>query len=78
MMDGWSMNSMMMLMFLAGLLLIAFIIFVVVLLMKWLSGSRLRSSATERDGALKVLKIRYAKGKIGHEEFESMRRDIEK
>ena len=77
-MDGWSMMSMMIFMFLSGLLLIALLVFIVVLLVKWFLGSKIPFSMNERDNALDILKTRYAKGEIGREEFEAMRRDIEK
>jgi putative membrane protein len=78
MMDGWSMISMMMLMFLFGLLLVALFVFIVVLLARWLLGSKTPFSMSARDNALEILKTRYVKGEIGREEFESMKRDIEK
>jgi putative membrane protein len=75
MMDSW---SMMIFMFLAGFLLIAVFVAIIVLLVKWFLGSKLPFSANERDNALEILRTRYAKGEIGREEFEAMRRDIEK
>jgi putative membrane protein len=78
MMDGWSMMTMMIFMFLSGLLLITVFVAIVVLLVKWFLGSKLPFSVNERENALEILRTRYAKGEIGREEFESMRRDIEK
>ena len=69
---------MMIFMFLSGLLLIGIFVAIVVLLVKWFSGSKLPFSAKERDNALEILRTRHAKGEIGREEFEAMRRDIEK
>jgi uncharacterized membrane protein len=65
-------------MFLAGFLLIAVFVALVVLLLKWFLGSKQPASANERDNPLEILKKRYAKSEIGREEFEAMRRDIEK
>ncbi len=78
MMDVWSMMSMMILIFFTGLLLIALFVLIVVLLVKWFFGSKLPFSANERDNPLEILRTRYAKGEVGREEFEAMRRDIEK
>lgn len=69
---------MMILMFFSGLLLIALFVLIVVLLVKWFLGSKLPFSSNERDNTLEILRTRYAKGEIGREEFETMRRDIEK
>ena len=69
---------MMIFMFLAGFLLIAVFVALVVLLVKWFLGSKLPFSANERDNPLEILRTRYAKGEICREEFEAMRRDIEK
>ena len=69
---------MMIFMFLAGLLLIALFVAIVVLVVKWFFGSKLPFSANERDNALEILRTRHAKGEIGREEFEATRRDIEK
>jgi putative membrane protein len=78
MMDGSSMMSMMFVMFFSGLLLIALLVLIVVLLVKWFLRSKTPFSMHGRDNALEILKTRYAKGEIGREEFESMRRDIVK
>ena len=69
---------MMIFMFFSGLLLIALFVVIVVLLVKWFSGSKMPFAANERDNALEVLKTRYAKGEISREEFEAMRRDLAK
>ena len=78
MMNGDSMMGMMIFMSLAGLLLIALFVAIVVLVVKWFLGSKLPFSANKREDTLDILKTRYAKGEIGREEFEAMRRDIEK
>jgi len=77
MMNGGSMMGMMTFMFLFGLLLIGLFVLIVVAVVKWLSGSKMPFSVSDRENALEILKKRYAKGEIGKEEFERMRRDIE-
>ena len=77
MMDGGSMMGMMILMFLFGMLLIVLFVLIVVAAMKWLWSSKMPFFMNDRENALDVLKKRYAKGEIGREEFEKIRRDIE-
>ncbi|TMB63485.1 MAG: SHOCT domain-containing protein [Deltaproteobacteria bacterium] len=77
MMNGGSMMGMMTFMFLFGLLLIGLFVLIVVAVVKWLSGSKMPFSVSDRENALEILKKRYAKGEIGKEQFERMRRDIE-
>jgi putative membrane protein len=77
MMDGMGMMGMMILMFLFGLLLIVLVVLIVVAVVKWLWGSKMPLSI-DRENALEILRKRYAKGEIGREEFENIRRDIEK
>ncbi len=77
MMNGGSMMGMMIFMFLFGLLLIGLFVLIVVAVVKWLSGSKMPFSVSDRENALEILKKRYAKGEIGKEQFERMRRDIE-
>ena len=76
-MDGSGMMGMMVFMFLFGLLLIVLFVLIVVALLKWLWGSKMPFSGSDRENALEILKKRYAKGEIGKEEFERMKRDIE-
>ena len=78
MMDGGSMMGMMIFMFLFGLLLIVLFVLIVVAVVKWLWGSKMPFLLNDRENALDVLKKRYAKGEIGRDEFEAIRRDIEK
>ena len=78
MMDGGSMMGMMILMFLFGLLLVVLFVLVVIVVVKWLSGSKMPFLMNDRENALEMLKKRYAKGEIGRDEFETIRRDIEK
>ena len=78
MMDGTGMMGMMIFMFLFGLLSIVLIVLIVVGVVKWFVGSKMPFSANDRSNPLDILKTRYAKGEIGREEFEAMKRDIEK
>lgn len=51
----------------------------IVLLIVWLvrqSGSRSGGSDDREETALDILKKRYAKGEIGKEEFEQMKREL--
>lgn len=61
-------------MFLGGLLWVAFWGAVVYLIVALVRGSG-RSSTPEED-AVAILKRRYARGEIGREEYERMRRDL--
>lgn len=59
-----------------SLLLLALLIAAVVLVVRYLAGGS-RGDAGARGGrALEILKERYARGEIGKEEFEAMRRDL--
>jgi len=68
---------MMIFIFLFGLLLIGLFVLLVVAVVKWLSSSKMTFSVSDRENALEILKKRYAKGEIGKEEFERIKRDIE-
>ncbi len=71
MMDGYGGVFMM--------LLWALLIVGIVLLIVWLvrqSGSRGGGSDDRVETALDILKKRYAKGEIGKEEFEQMKREL--
>jgi putative membrane protein len=50
---------------------------IVVAVVKWLWGSKMPFLMYDRENALEVLKKRYAKGEIGKEEYERIKRDIE-
>jgi len=78
MMDGMGMMIWGVFSFLLGLLLILLFVLVVVAAVKWLWGRKFPFVVNDRDNALEILKKRYAKGEIGKEEFETIRRDIEK
>jgi putative membrane protein len=64
-------------MFLFGLLLIALFVLIVVAVVKWLWGSKMPFIVSDRENALEISKKRYAKGEIGKEEYERIKRDIE-
>jgi putative membrane protein len=81
MMDGMGMMGMMIwgiFSFLLGLVLIALFVVIVVAVVKRLWGPKMPFLISDRENALEILKKRYAKGEIGNEEFETIRRDIEK
>jgi putative membrane protein len=75
--DGMGMMGMMILMFFFGLLLIALFVLIVVVIVKRLWGSNIPFSVSDRENALEILKKRYAKGEVGKEEYERIKRDIE-
>jgi putative membrane protein len=52
------------------------IILVIVLVVRWLTGSASGAPPPART-ALDVLKERYARGEIGKDEYEQKRRDLE-
>ena len=62
---------------LIGIGLLALVILGIVAGIRWLTagaGQRARSSSS--DGALDVLRERYAKGEISRDEFQRMRQDL--
>jgi putative membrane protein len=76
MMDGWGMMGPVMWIFM--LLLWGFAIFGLICAVRWLvtrgkTGGGQGSPLT----ALDILKARYAKGEIGKEEFERMKKELE-
>ena len=62
--------------------LVVFIGFIVlaVWLIRWIGqgGGPPSSDTSKRDRALEILRERYARGEISKEEFEQMRRDLER
>ena len=74
MMDG--MGMMMWFSFLLGLLLIVLIVVAVVATVRWLRGEKF-GFLTHREDAVEILKKRYARGEIGKDEYEKIRKDIE-
>ena len=63
--------------FLLGLLLIFLFVVALVLMVRWLWGQRMPFVIREKESALDILKKRYARGEIGKEEFERLKKDIE-
>jgi putative membrane protein len=80
MMDGTGMMGMMMwgiFSFVLGLLLVFVFVVIVVAAVKWLWGKRLPFVLEHQEGALDILKKRYARGEISKEEYERIKSDIE-
>jgi putative membrane protein len=50
----------------------------IVLLVRWLAGTYAGSNGVEEDLALETLRRRYAAGEISHEEYERMRKALER
>jgi uncharacterized membrane protein len=78
MMDGTGMMNMMVFMFLVGLLLIALFVLIGISIVKWLGTSKLPFSVNNPENVLEILRKRYAKREISREEFETIKRDLEK
>jgi putative membrane protein len=78
--DGMGMVGMMIWgifnLFLVLLLMLLFTV-IGVAAVRWLWGKNLPFIMHDRESALDILKKRYAKGEIGKEEFEKMKKDIE-
>lgn len=71
--SGWMMGGPLMMIMMA--LFWGAVIYGVFLLFRRLSGSRC-TSADQPDRAVAILRERYAKGEITHEEFERMRKEL--
>jgi putative membrane protein len=76
MMDGMGMMVWGVFGSLLGLLLIFLFVVAVVAVVRWMWGNK-EALSTGRENALDILKKRYAKGEIGKEEFERIKKDIE-
>ena len=50
----------------------------IVLLVRWLAGTNDAPDDAEEDTALETLRRRYAAGEISHEEYERMRKALER
>ncbi len=66
-MGGWGM----------GLIWIVILVVIVVVVLSLARGALGGTGSGELRRPLDILKERYAKGEIGHEEFERMKRDLE-
>ena len=77
MMDGMGMMTWGIFSFLLGLLLIFLFVVIVVAAVKWLWGRGAPFVTEHREGALDIVKKRYARGEISKEEFQQMKKDIE-
>jgi len=77
MMDGMGMMTWGIFSFLLGLLLIFLFVVIVVAAVKWLWGKGVPFVTEHREGALDIVKKRYARGEISKEEFQQMKKDIE-
>lgn len=58
-----------------GLFWVALIVGLVFLI-KWIVNQGRPTETRRKDEALEILKLRYAKGEIGKEEFEQKKKDI--
>ena len=77
MMNGMGMMVWGVFSFLLGLLLIFLFVVIVVAALKWLWGQERPFVIGGKESALDVVKKRYARGEIGKEEFERLKKDIE-
>ncbi len=77
MMDGMGMMTWGIFSFLLGLLLIFLFVVIVVAAVKWLRSKGTPFVTEHREGALDIVKKRYARGEISKEQFQQMKRDIE-
>lgn len=75
MMNGWGMMGPLMWIFM--LLLWGFAILGVICAIRWLFFERRREAAGGKETPLDLLKARYARGEIGREEFERVKKDLE-
>ena len=76
MMNGMGMMVWGVFSFLLGLLFIFLFVVIVVAAVNWLSGRETPFGLGGRESASDILNKRYAKGEIGKEEFERMKKDI--
>lgn len=73
---GW-MGAAMLFNFLLGLGLLALVVVGVIFAIRWLarvSGESPQSRS--KDDALEIVRTRYARGEISHEEFDRLRREL--
>ena len=73
MMNGTGMMSMMVFMFLIGLLIVALFVVIGVAVVKWLSGTKMPFVKGNQENALEILRNRYARGEISRDEFNAIK-----
>ena len=76
--SGW-MGAAMLLNALLGVGLLALVVSSVIFAVRWLAGAWGESPRDRSGGggdALEIVRTRYARGEISHEEFERMRREL--
>ena len=76
--NGWAWGLMMALGLLSMFAFWGAIIVGIVLLVRWLTGTNAGPNDAEEDPALEALRRRYAAGEISHEEYERMRKALER
>ena len=76
MMNGMGMMVWGVFSFLLGLLLIFLFVVAVAAAVKWLWGRETRFGIRGKESAVDILNKRYARGEIGKDEFERMKKDI--
>ena len=76
-MDGMGMMVWGVFSFLLGLVLIFLFVVIVAAAVKWVWGQKIPLGIGVNESALDILKKRYARGEIGKDEFERMKKDIE-
>ena len=77
MMNGMGMMIWGVFSFLLSLVLIFLFVIAVVAAVKWLWGQKTPFVIAGKDSALDIVKKRYARGEVGKEEFERLKKDIE-
>lgn len=76
--NGWAWGLMMALGLLSMFAFWGALIVGIVLLVRWLTGTNDTPNGAEEDSALEALRRRYAAGEISHEEYERMRKALER
>ena len=77
MMDGMGMMVWGLLSMLLGLVILFLFILAAAYGVKWVWYQRISSMTGRQESALDILKKRYAKGEIGKEQFEGIKKDLE-
>ena len=76
--NGWAWGLIMALGLLSMFAFWGAIIVGIVLLVRWIAGTNDVPNSAEEDPALEALRRRYAAGEISHEEYERMRKTLER